>query len=110
MLAPSPDWITGVSSLSLCENGKWVETKAIPAEVYDAGTDDGRTYTAEGKLRSEFETVALLGENDRSDYASFPPVGTYLFTKIDEISNPDGAGYFKYIRDNLREARKDRLN
>ncbi len=110
MLAPSPDWITGVSSLNLCENGKWVETKAITAKVYDAGTDDGRTYTAEDKPRNEFEPVALLGENDRSDYASFPPVGTYLFTKIDEISNPDGAGYVKHIRDNLREARQDRLD
>jgi len=110
MLAPSPDWITGVSSLNLCENGAWVETKTIPAAVYDAGTDEGRTYTAKDKPRNEFEPVALLGENDRSDYASFPPAGTYLFTKIDEISNPDGAGYVKHIRDNLREAREDRLN
>jgi len=110
MLAPSPDWITGVSSLNLCENGAWVQTKAISAEVYDAGTDDGRTYTAEDKPRNEFEPVALLGENDRSNYTSFPPVGTYLFTKIDEISNPEGAGYVKHIRDKLRKAREDRLN
>ena len=109
MLAPSPDWITGVSSLNLCENGKWVETKTITAEVYDAGTDDGRTYTAEDEPRNEFKPVALLGESGRSDYASFPPVGTYMFTKIDEITNPDGAGYVKHVRDGLKKAREDRL-
>jgi len=108
MLAPSPDWITGVSSLNLCKNGEWVETKTIAAEVYDAGTDDGRTYTAEDEPRKEFEPVVLLGENGRSNYASFPPIGTYIFTKIDQISNPDGAGYVKHIRDNFREAREDR--
>jgi hypothetical protein len=110
MLAPSPDWITGVSSLNLCENGKWVETKVIPAEVYDAGTDDGRTYTAEDKPRNEFEPVVLLRENDRSDYAKFPPVGTYHFTKIGVIDKPEGAGYVKHIRMILKEAREDRLN
>jgi len=108
MLAPSPDWITGVSSLNLCENGKWVETKTISAEVYDAGTDDGKTYTAEDKPRNEFEPVVLLEESGRSNYAHFPPVGTYMFTKIDEISNPDGAGYVKRVRADLKEDRKKR--
>jgi len=108
MLAPSPDWITGVASLNLCENGKWVETKTIPAEVYDAGTDDGRTYTAEDEPRNEFEPVALLGESGRSDYANFPPIGTYIFTKVDEISNSDGAGHVQSVREQLREARENR--
>jgi len=108
MLAPSPDWITGVSSLNLCENGKWLETKTITAEVYDAGTDDGKTYTAEDEPRNEFEPVALLAESGRSDYASFPPVGTYIFTKVDEISNQDGAGYVKHVRDDLEEDREKR--
>lgn len=82
MLAPSPDWITGVSSLNLCVDGKWVVSKTVSAEVYDAGTDDGQTYTAADIPRERREPVALLGDNDRSAYGIFPEVGTFEFKKI----------------------------
>ena len=35
-------------------------------------------------------------------------LGTYVFTKVDEISNSDGAGYVKNIRDHLKEAKVKR--
>jgi hypothetical protein len=108
MLAPSPDWITGVSSLSLCENGRWIDFKTIPAEVYDAGTDGGRTYTAKDQPLAERQPVALLNESGRTDYASFPAIGEYVFTKIESITNPDGAGYVKHLRDALKKERLDR--
>ena len=44
MIAPSPDWFVGVSSMSLCESGAWVATKTVDAIVYDAGTKDGADF------------------------------------------------------------------
>jgi len=44
MLAPTPDWFVGVSSLNLCESGAWVPTKTLDAVVYDAGTKDGADF------------------------------------------------------------------
>ena len=44
MIAPSPDWFVGVSSLDLCEAGSWVATKTLDAVVYDAGTKDGSDF------------------------------------------------------------------
>ena len=46
MLAPSPDWFVGVSALSLINAGQWLERKTVTLYVYDAGTDDGASYTS----------------------------------------------------------------
>ncbi len=44
MVAPSPDWFTGVSKVNLMQNGKWVNGMMIPLYVYDAGTDSGMGF------------------------------------------------------------------
>ena len=44
-ISPSPDWFTGVSSLSLKNMmGKWVRKKKVLLYPYDAGTDSGVNY------------------------------------------------------------------
>ncbi|CAD0198913.1 unnamed protein product [Chrysodeixis includens] len=46
-LAPSPDWIVGVSALELCNaNCTWSRSATIPLYPYDAGTDSGISYTS----------------------------------------------------------------
>ncbi|KRT83177.1 hypothetical protein AMK59_3362 [Oryctes borbonicus] len=48
MIHPSPDWIVGVSSLELCQqNCSWVESKTLNLYPWDAGTDNGTTYTSD---------------------------------------------------------------
>lgn len=45
-LAPSPDWIVGVSALELCNaNCTWRRSTILPLYPYDAGTDNGISYT-----------------------------------------------------------------
>ncbi|AYV75203.1 MAG: hypothetical protein Terrestrivirus1_77 [Terrestrivirus sp.] len=41
MIAPSPDWFTGVSSVNLMDIKK---SKVIPVYTYDAGTDHGTKF------------------------------------------------------------------
>ncbi|KAM3968302.1 spondin-1 [Aphomia sociella] len=44
-LAPSPDWIVGVSALELCNsNCTWTTSATLPLYPYDAGTDSGLSY------------------------------------------------------------------
>ncbi|XP_026326573.1 spondin-1-like [Hyposmocoma kahamanoa] len=46
-LAPSPDWIVGVSALELCNvNCTWRTSITLPLYPYDAGTDSGLGYTS----------------------------------------------------------------
>ena len=46
MIAPSPDWFTGVRNVNLMENGAWVENRTVDLLPYDSGGDDGTTYKA----------------------------------------------------------------
>lgn len=47
MVAPSPDWfVAAINQSMLNENNDFTEIMVIQAEVYDAGTDDGLTYTS----------------------------------------------------------------
>ncbi len=46
MIAPSPDWFTGVSNVNLMENGAWVNSRTLDLWAYDSGGDDGTTYKA----------------------------------------------------------------
>ena len=81
MLAPSPDWIVGVSALDLAPNGVWLENKTVDLYVYDTGTDDGSNYTAANldanpkKVISRIETSPFLVNN------VIAPIGTMSFVK-----------------------------
>jgi len=52
MLAPSPDWFVGVSGLDLRSDDGWQDRVTVDLEVYDAGTDDGASYTAANAPRT----------------------------------------------------------
>jgi len=46
MVAPSPDWFTGISSVNMMENGQWAATRTFDLIGWDSGGDDGTTYKA----------------------------------------------------------------
>nr|MCA8836884.1 spondin domain-containing protein [Pseudomonadota bacterium] len=47
MVAPSPDWFTGVRGVSLLDaDGRWRSSLELPLHVYDAGTDSGPVFTS----------------------------------------------------------------
>ena len=52
MVAPSPDWFAGVGGLALYQDGLWKDLLTVPLEVYDTGTDSGRTFTSANQVTS----------------------------------------------------------
>lgn len=47
MIAPSPDWIVGINSISLLDSeGNWIDEIVIDLYPYDAGTDSGPDYSS----------------------------------------------------------------
>jgi hypothetical protein len=44
MIAPSPDWFVGVSSVDLAPNGEFVPELAFELRAWDAGTENGGTF------------------------------------------------------------------
>lgn len=47
MVFPSPDWFTGVDSINLCKDGKWVDSVEEYLFPLDAGSDFGPTFLSE---------------------------------------------------------------
>lgn len=45
MIAPSPDWFLGVTGVNLFEAGAWVEARTLELHAYDAGTEEGNSYS-----------------------------------------------------------------
>ena len=46
MIAPSPDWFIGINNVSLVDDmGNWKSTITMDMYVYDAGTEEGATYS-----------------------------------------------------------------
>jgi hypothetical protein len=46
MVAPSPDWFTGVANVNLMEEGTWTDSRTLELWAYDSGGDNGITYKA----------------------------------------------------------------
>ncbi|MDA7915733.1 spondin domain-containing protein [Verrucomicrobia bacterium] len=83
MIAPSPDWFAGVAGLSLLdENGNWQDSIVVSLDLYDAGTDDGASYSSGNAVSNPEQPVsritgfpALVGETR-------VPFGTFTFRRI----------------------------
>lgn len=46
MLAPSPDWVVGVEGVDLFRTNEWQKTETIKLFVYDAGTEEGSSFSS----------------------------------------------------------------
>lgn len=95
MIAPSPDWFIGVESLSLIENGEWVQGKEIVLYPWDAGTDSGTTYTS---ANQDTRPQQPIGRLVTGPLGNGVPLGTLHFTRTDAPPPPPlvlGEGRFE---------------
>jgi hypothetical protein len=81
MIAPSPDWFVGVSSLNLLENGQWASNKVVDLYAYDAGTDSGTTYISANSVTSPPVNIYKIQSAHFLVDEILQPLGTFTFTK-----------------------------
>ena len=81
MIFPSPDWFIGVHNLSLFESGAWVSEKTIQLRLYDAGTDDGPSYSSTDANSSPKEPISRLTSSDTDFRNGEPHVGSFTFRR-----------------------------
>ena len=60
MIAPSPDWITGISSVPLRDGDRWADRLELPLWAWDAGTDSGETYLSDNQDTQPQQSVRLV--------------------------------------------------
>ena len=80
MIAPSPDWIVGVSKYSLKKNGKFITKKVVPLHAIDAGTDSGTGYTSGNKPTRPQAKIAKLKSVSGQDIQA--PYGYLTIEKL----------------------------
>ncbi|OAN13753.1 hypothetical protein A3K86_14425 [Photobacterium jeanii] len=89
MIAPSPDWFTGVNSVPLFTNGQWVDETELDAISYDAGSDSGTVFNSANLVTSPQEPITRLS-TDRADTdfdnginaSNSLPIGSFKFKRI----------------------------
>lgn len=90
MLAPSPDWFVGVSGLDLRDVDGWEAERVVDLFVYDAGSDDGATYTAADADADPKQPIARVEAAPFLVGGSPAPVGRFTFRRVTEAGTGDG--------------------
>jgi len=82
MVAPSPDWFTGISNVSLRVDGKWIDEMSYTLYAWDAGTDSGTTYKASDDDTQPRQSVRMNASPHFAENGMLKSVGTVTFTRL----------------------------
>lgn len=81
MIAPSPDWFVGVSGLSLCDDGEWVDSLVVDLYAYDAGTDSGIDYGSLNEPSVPHVPIYSIEQAPFLVEGEIPILGTFTFVR-----------------------------
>jgi hypothetical protein len=81
MIAPSPDWFTGASGITLAENGAWITRRTMTLYAYDSGGDDGTTYNARDKDTNPKKPTTRAANRHFVIKGRVKPVATATFVR-----------------------------
>ena len=87
MIAPSPDWMIGVSGLNLMENGEWRNSVELDLFPLDGGSEEGTEYDLDNDETTPKEAIRSI----RGEYKfNNQKIGTLRITRTDKtLSNSD---------------------
>jgi hypothetical protein len=84
MIAPSPDWFTGLAAIDLRAGDGWRESVALPLWAWDAGTDSGDSHGAANAETQPAQSIRLLAHPAFLTDAGLRTVGRAVLTRIHE--------------------------
>ena len=68
MMAPSPDWFTGIKDIDMCVDGYWAKTMTVTGVPYDAGVDGGVYFrtadVSQGLNTNKIAKITCAGAGD----------------------------------------------
>ncbi len=82
MIAPSPDWFYGVSSVQLYKHNRWVPGLSVPVYVWDSGGDAGATYLADDKDLNPKQPTRKADTAHFNRDGQTCPVGYFVFKLV----------------------------
>jgi len=82
MVAPSPDWFTGIASLPLKRSGQWIDNATVTLCAWDSATNDAKTYKADKIAVNPFAATALNTAPMFVQDGNRVPVGTATVRRV----------------------------
>jgi len=79
MIAPSPDWFSGLDSYRPIKNRKWLQNFTVETYPYDAGTENGDNYGCSNAATNPQETITQFTKDN------VPSNGIFLNQAEDDI-------------------------
>ncbi|MGV6831645.1 MAG: T9SS type A sorting domain-containing protein [bacterium] len=96
MIAPSPDWFSGLDSYSLLDtSGNWKDNISIDVFPYDAGTEEGNGYSTSNSASSPH--VAIFDRTGTTPFNTPTAVGTITF-ELENVLNTNEVTFENSIR------------
>ena len=104
MLAPSPDWFTGIMKVSLCNasSGMWMDSWTInDIQPWDAGADDGATFDAPDNVTMPTGVITQITKvgppsNFMQIDGPIPTLGKLMFTRKNQPTMNQCSGMYYY--------------
>jgi hypothetical protein len=82
MIAPSPDWFTGLAGIDLAPGGNWLDRVERPLWAWDAGTDSGATFEAPDADQQPRSCIRLISTPHFLGDAGLLRLGTALMERV----------------------------
>ncbi len=80
MIAPSPDWMIAVNSVSLVDDqGQWISEIVMDLFPYDSGTENGTGYSLSNSATNPVQPISIVSP-DNSPFNS-EKIGTIVFSQ-----------------------------
>lgn len=105
MIAPSPDWFTGIMNMNLCNtsSGMWLDSMMVDMlHPWDAGTDDGTAFDAADAATNPVETISIITAAsdtpfNNSAMGMIATLGKVMITRINKpaMTMCSGEGTYK---------------
>ena len=104
MIAPSPDWFTGIMQMDLCDSstGMWRDSWNVTMlHPWDAGTDDGNTFNASDTPTNPQDFISIITKSSDTPFKNVPQaniatLGTLMFQRRNKPAMPTCTGEQKY--------------
>ena len=82
MLAPSPDWFTGLADVPLRDDAGWIADQSHALWAWDSGTDSAQTYIADNDDTQPQQSVRLLATPHFLTQGGLVPMGTARIKQV----------------------------
>ena len=89
MIAPSPDWFTGIKGVNLCNNGMWRDSWNVTMlHPWDAGTDEGTMFNSTDSVSTPKQNITMITKASDTPFMGLNAIATLGKLMFKRVNKP----------------------